>query len=358
MLFLFSKVESANSGERMPDLTARRQAILGIVVREYIATATPVGSQTIAQRYGLGVSPATIRNEMAYLEEQGYLTHPYTSAGRVPTVRGYRYFVERLMEEVELPLSEQRMIRHQFHQAGMELEQWMRLSAAVLAHTAQAAALVTAPRPPLCRFKHLELISIRDLLVLLILVLRDGRVRQQMLTAAQPIAQEELSHIANRLNDLLAGLSRHEIPRAVPPLPALEEQVVEHVVDLMRQVDRQNGYEIYRDGLSHVLQEPEFAEVERMQRVIHMLERGGILESLLSQVALSRRGVQIVIGGQGRWEELSDYSLVLARYGVVEQAMGVLGVLGPVRMPYERAVSTVRYVADLMSDLIEQLYGY
>jgi len=172
----------------MQELAPRREAILGIVVREYIATATPVGSRTIAQRYGLGVSPATIRNEMAHLEEAGYLTHPHTSAGRVPTVKGYRYFVERLMEEVELPLAEQRMIRHQFHQAGMGLEEWMRLSAAVLAHTARAAALVTAPRAPLCRFKHLELISLRDPLVLLILVLQDGTVKQQMLTAAQPIA--------------------------------------------------------------------------------------------------------------------------------------------------------------------------
>jgi len=342
----------------MQELTPRREAILGIVVREYIATATPVGSRTIAQRYGLGVSPATIRNEMAHLEEAGYLTHPHTSAGRVPTVKGYRYFVERLMEEVELPLAEQRMIRHQFHQAGMGLEEWMRLSAAVLAHTARAAALVTAPRAPLCRFKHLELISLRDPLVLLILVLQDGTVKQQMLTAAQPIAQEELSRIANELNDLLEGRSRHEIPRAVPPFPALERQVVEHVVDLMGQVDRLSRHEIYRYGLTHVLREPEFAEAERARQVIRMLEQSDLLEIILPQVALSRRGVQVIIGGQGRWEELRDYSLILARYGVVEEAVGVLGVLGPIRMPYARAISTVRYVADLMSDLMEQLYGY
>lgn len=342
----------------MQDLTPRRQAILGIVMREYIATATPVGSRTIAQRYGLGISPATIRNEMAYLEEAGYLTHPHTSAGRVPTVKGYRYFVERLMEEVELPLAEQRTIRHQFHQAGMELEEWVRLSAAVLAHTAQAAALVTAPRAPLCRFKRLELISLHDPLALLILVLQDGTVKQQMLTVAQPIAQEEMSRIANKLNDLLDGLSRHEVPHAVPPLSALEEQVVEHVVDLMGQVDRLIRHEIYRYGLPHVLREPEFAEAERAQQVIRMVEQSDLLETVLCQVALSRRGVQIVIGGQGHWEDLRDYSLVLARYGVVEQAMGVLGIMGPIRMPYERAVSTVRYVADLMSDLLQQRYGY
>jgi heat-inducible transcriptional repressor len=214
-----------------------------------------------------------------------------------------------------------------------------------------------APRASLCRFKHLELISLRDTLVLLILVLRDGMVRQQMVTVTQFVAQEELSRIANMLNDLLDGLSRHEIPRTIPPHPAMEEQVVEQVVDLMGQVDRLSRHEIYRYGLTHVLEEPEFAEAEQVRQVIHVLEQSDLLEAILSRVALSRRGVQIVIGGQGSWEDLRDYSLVLARYGVVEQAMGVLGVLGPIRMPYERAVSTVRYVADLMSDLLGQVYG-
>jgi len=167
-----------------------------------------------------------------------------------------------------------------------------------------------------------------------------------------------LSRIANELNDLLEGRSRHEIPRAVPPFPALERQVVEHVVDLMGQVDRLSRHEIYRYGLTHVLREPEFAEAERARQVIRMLEQSDLLEIILPQVALSRRGVQVIIGGQGRWEELRDYSLILARYGVVEEAVGVLGVLGPIRMPYARAISTVRYVADLMSDLMEQLYGY
>lgn len=154
----------------MGDLTSRQQLILGLVVKEYIEGALPVSSKAI-EAYGLGVASATIRNEMAFLEEQGHLTHPHTSAGRVPTEKGYRYFVEHLMRESHLPLEDQRTIQHQFHQVGVDLEQWMRLAASVLAHTSAAAALVTSPRTESCRLKHVELISLYETMALLIVVL-------------------------------------------------------------------------------------------------------------------------------------------------------------------------------------------
>ncbi len=341
----------------MSRLTERRETILGIVVREYIATATPVGSKTIAEEHHLSISPATIRNEMALLEEQGYLTHPYTSAGRIPTQKGYRYFVEHLMEETELPLAERRMIRHQFYQAGMELEQWMRLAAAVLANTAQSAALVTAPKAVSCRFKHLKLISIHDLLALLILVLREGTVKKHMMPLAQPMTQSELNRITNRLNAILADSSYDEVAAGLPHLSPFEERVVNCVIEMMEQVDRWSSSEIYRNGLSHILRQPEFAEVERLWQFLRVLEQGSILESLLAEVWASN-GVQVIIGGEGRWGEINGCSAILSRYGITGEAGGVLGVLGPTRMAYERAVSTVRYVAGLMSSLIRKLYGY
>jgi len=191
----------------MDDLTARQQAILGLVVKEHVSTALPVSSKAIVEAYGLGISPATVRNEMACLEESGYLTHPHTSAGRVPTDKGYRYFVERLLGETELPLAERRMIRHQFHQVRPEMDQWLRLSASVLAQAAQSLAWITAPSTPQCLFKHLELISIRDALTLVVLVLQGGTVKQRMLTLAQALSQEELSRIAAHLNEFFSGLT-------------------------------------------------------------------------------------------------------------------------------------------------------
>lgn len=342
----------------MNPLTQRQRAILGMVVRTYIDTAAPVGSATIARWYALSVSPATVRHEMAALEEMGYLTHPHTSAGRVPTIVGYRYFVEQLMEDADLPLEEQRMIRHQFHQAGMDIAEWVRLAAAVLARAAHSAALVTPPQAPESRFKHLQLISIRDPLVLLVVVLEDGTVQQQMLTTSQPISQENLSRLSNRLNAHLAGLARREIAASTVPLSSLEQEVVEYTLGIMGEVDRQVNIQVHRDGLANILSAPEFAETEKVQGVLRILEEGALLEAVLAEVGLARRGVQVIIGGEGRWDEMRDYSMVLARYGAPHDAVGVLGIFGPVRLPYERAVYSVRYVARLMTDLVRDLYGY
>jgi len=340
----------------MEELTDRRQAVLGLVVRQYIATATPVGSKTIVEQYGLGVSSATIRNEMAYLEEQGYLTHPHTSAGRVPTEKGYRYFVERLMGEAELPLAEQRTIRHQFHQARLDLEQWMKLAAAVLARTAHSTSLVAAPTVAQCRFKHLELIAAYGSRLLLVLVLRGGMVKQQMLILTHPVAQEELNQVANRLNDLLTGLSADQIMASSHRVTPLEEQIANLVIEMMGGSETRSSGEIYRDGLLNIFRQPEFSEIENVRQIIRVVEEQNLLEAILAEV-LNSSGVQVIIGGEGRWDELSECSVVLAPYGEAGRAVGALGVLGPMRMRYERAISTVRYVADLLSDLIYDLYG-
>jgi heat-inducible transcriptional repressor len=339
------------------ELTTRQRTILGLVIREYVATAIPVGSKSITEQYGLRVSSATVRNEMAYLEELGYLTHPHTSAGRVPTEQGYRYFVQQLMGEIELPLAEQRTIRHQFYQVHLDLEQWMRLAAAVLARTARTAAVVTSPRPNHCRFKHVELISTHGPLVLLILVLEKGLVKQQMLTLTEVRGQEDLSRMSNWLNDAFRGLTADEIATESMTLPAFEQEVGHTIAEIMRSVDRRGG-EVYHDGLLNVVDQPEFIASEGFQQVLRVLEERALLEAILSDaLSFASNGVQVVIGGEGHWDELSECSLVLTRYGVNGEATGALGVLGPTRMPYERAVSTVRYVSRLLSDLLSGLYG-
>lgn len=340
----------------MEKLTDRRQAVLGLVVRQHITTAVPVSSKTIVEQYGLGISSATIRSEMAYLEEQGYLTHPHTSAGRVPTEKGYRYFVERLMGEAELPLAEQRTIRHQFHQARLDLEQWMRLAAAVLARTAYNTSLVAAPIVAQCRFKHLELIAAHGSRILLVLVLREGVVRQQLLTLTHPVAQEELNQVANHLNDLFTGLSADPIATSSYQLTPFEEQIVNLIIEIMEDAEARSSGEIYHDGLLNIFRQPEFSEIENVRQIIRILEEQSLLEVILAEV-LNSSGVRVIIGGEGRWDELSECSVVLAPYGEAGRAVGALGVLGPMRMRYGRAISAVRYMADLLSDLIYDLYG-
>jgi len=338
--------------------TPRQQMILGLVVREYVRTAAPVGSRTLVEKYGLGVSPATVRNELARLEEMGYLTHPHTSAGRMPTDRGYRYFVERLLRESELPVAERRTIAHQFQQVRQDVEEWMPLAASVLARTTRSAALVTAPRAAQARYRHLQLISTQGRLVLLVLVLQGGMVKQQMLTLPEPLPQPALSEAADRLNQLCAGLTAEEIEPRIPSLPPFEAEIAWLAVEIMRRAGTTTADEIYHDGLSELLQEPEFTEGSQAQGILRVIEERSFLEAVLAD-ALSPTtigSVRVMIGGEGRFDELQACSLVLTRYGVSGLATGALGVLGPTRMGYGRAISAVRFVAGLLSELVREVF--
>src|SRR5688572_17353548 len=192
-------------------LSERQRAILRLVVQEYVTSGRPVGSKTLVDRHRITFSSATIRSEMADLEAAGYVQHLHTSGGRVPTDAGYRYFVHHLLGDVELPSSEQIMIRHQFRQVELQLEQWMELAATVLAHAAGNVSLVTAPRTATTRFRHLELISLQPRLGLLILVTTDSAVRQLMVHWPEDTEQEALSALADTLSIELRGLSAEEI---------------------------------------------------------------------------------------------------------------------------------------------------
>lgn len=342
------------------ELTERRRRILKAVVQQYIDTATPVASQDLAA--AMGVSSATVRNEMAALEDAGLLTHMHTSAGRLPTDLGYRFFVENLMERTALSPQEQRTIKHQFYQVRSELDQWIHLAAAVMARTAQTAAVVTPPRAYESRFKHLELIAINDAMTLLILVLHDSTIKQQTIPSDEQHSQEQLSRIAARLNHLcreatapaISALSQD--PAVDPPFSPFERTALELAVRAMGQFEEQVNELIHHDGVLEMLTQPEFMQVGRVREVLSILQGGKVLDTLIPQ-ALASDGVQVIIGGEHSRDELRDYSVILSRYGVNNEVVGVVGVLGPRRMAYPRSISTVRYIATVMSDLLGDLYG-
>lgn len=341
----------------MADLSERQKFLLALVIRDYIETAQPVGSLRLVEYYKLDVSSATIRNEMVALTEMGYLRQPHTSAGRIPTEEGYRYFVRQLMGNTELPDPTKRTITHQFYQVGTDIDRWMRLAASVLAHQSQAASLVTAPHPERAIFKHLELISTHGRQVLMVLVLSGGEISQQMLALAEPVSQEQLSQVAQSINRVCAGMDGDGIHKLPMPSDALEQDIRKLLLSGMRRTGQELTGELYRDGLSHVLMEPEFGEADRARRALRILEERPLLEDLLNRTVLSNEmgGVQVLIGGEGTWEELRDCSIVLARYGAPGLSTGTLGVLGPMRMPYGHTISTVRFVAGLLSDLVEDM---
>jgi len=338
----------------MHPLSERQRNLLLIIIRDYIDSAQPVGSKRIVEHYRLDLSSATIRNEMAALTELGYLRQPHTSAGRVPTEEGYRFFVSQMMNQAELPKAVQHTISHQFNQARADVDQWMHLAASVLAHQSQGASVVTAPRADSARFQHVELISTQGRQVLMVLVLVGGEVSQQLLTLAEPVTQERLSQTASHLNGLLAGRAANEIESASARFDALDQDILFLIIQELHRTAQSLSGEVYIDGLTNVLSEPEFAESDEARRALRLFEERSSLQDLLSRTITNSAvgGLQVLIGGEGGWEELRQCSMVLARYGVPGLATGTLGVLGPMRMSYARTIPTVRYVAGLLSSWV------
>jgi heat-inducible transcriptional repressor len=345
-----------NDAGMVTQLSERQRRLLNIVIQEYVQTAQPVGSTTIAQSYEMSVSPATIRNDLAALEREGLLTHPHTSAGRVPTDAGYRYFVQNLLREAELSSVERHDIRSQFSLARQELDQWLRMSTAVLARTSQNAAWATAPRATKARYKHMELVAIHDTKVLLILVLQEGTVKQQLLDLDQPMEQGELSQTSNELNDHLTKADAATVATKYNNLSLFARQVARLVAEIMERIDNQFSGQIFSDGLAQILEAPEFAGSDNVRRIVQVFEQRSVLTQVLGEYADSA-DVQVVIGGDGRYAELQDISLVIGRYGASDRGTGLLGVIGPLRMSYGRTIGAVRFVAALMSEMVEEIVG-
>ena len=343
-------------------LDARSQAILRAVIEEYVDSATPVGSQALVDRYGLGVSSATVRSILAELEAAGLLTHPHTSAGRIPTDAGYRYYVETIVESVPLPAVEQLMIRHQFGQVEFASEHWFRLAATTLASVTRAAGLATPAKPRAAHIRRLDLVLINDRLASLILVLREGAIKQALVNLDAPTDQDALSAVAGLLNDRIVGLTATGVAAAVErideevPLGALARRVGERIVRTLREYDAALIEEVFSDGLLNVMEAPEFARSDKLRRVFSALENRAYLGELIGSVAGSDR-VRIFIGNENQPIEMREVSLVLAPYGRPGRAIGVVGVLGPTRMSYSQAIGTVRFVSGLMNELVDHLYA-
>ncbi len=335
-------------------LSERKEHILRIIVGEYISLASPVGSEAIARRYGLGLSAATIRNEMARLEEDGYIIRPHISGGGIPSDRGYRYYVESMVQE-EVPLEEQRMLSHLFLQVERELAEWNRLAAALLARMVHNVAIVTSPKAAASRVKHLELVALQESLALLILLFQQAKLRQQLVAFDEVISQGELGAISRKLNALFQGLTRSQVLARSEGLSPIEEQVKNAVVQIMAGEDERKYEEPYIEGLRHILTQPEFAHAQNMLCLMEVLESRDMVRYLLPEM-LVEGGVRVIIGAENREDAMKECSMVVTRYGVPGEVNGVLGVIGPRRMPYGRAISSVRYMGSLMSDLVAELY--
>ena len=345
-------------------LDLRSESILRAVIEEYVTTATPVGSQALVERYRLGVSSATVRSILAELEANGLLTHPHTSAGRIPTDSGYRFYVESIVEAVPLPAVEQLMIRHQFGQVEFASEHWFRLAATTLASVTRSAGLATPAKPRDAHIRRIDLVAINERMASLILVLREGAIKQALITVDgdDAIDQPTLNAVAARLNERLVDMTASRAEARIAALDAedrvdaLARRVGDRVVKVVREYDAEAIEEVFSDGLLNVMEAPEFAQSDKLRRVFNALENRAYLGQLVGSVAGSG-SVQVFIGHENQPLEMRDVSLVLAPYGRPGRAIGVVGVLGPTRMSYSQAIGTVRFVSGLMNELVDHLYA-
>jgi len=346
------------------ELTDRQRTVLRAVVEDYVLTAVPVGSKALLGRYALGVSPATVRGAMAELEALGLLSHPHTSAGRVPSDLGYRLYVESLMREAELDQADRLMIRHQFSQVQLTSNDWLRLAASILAGSTRSAAVVTPARARRARFGHVQLVALADGTRLLVLVLGDGNVVQRRLDRAAleralpdaVIDQAALDQAAAALNVELGGLSGPQVARRHSKLAALPAHIAEVISHLLEEADSVIVEDVFTDGIVNVLEQPEFAEGSKLRPILEVLQRSDFLQQLVP-VMTRAGGVHVIIGRENTNDAMHEVSLVFAPYGAPDRALGMLGVLGPTRMRYPRAIPTVRYLSSLMNELINSHYG-
>ena len=337
----------------MPGLTPREETILSSIIRQYIERALPVSSASVLEECGLDVSSATVRNDVARLEEEGLILRPHHAAGSVPSDQGYRYYVGTLSQP-QLPLEEQFLINHLFHQVEDKLEDWLNLAASLLAQKTRSVAVVTAPRPTASRFKHLELVSLQPKLTLAVLVLEGAKVRQQLLSFDEDTPQEELSRLSARLNKVLGGLNAAKARAKSSGLPEAEKRIAESVLRMMEAEDQRVSQEIFLDGWHYLLAQPEFSHSERLAGLMGMVEERRLAE-LMS--AGTEQGLQVFIGKENQSEAIKDCSLIISHYGLPDEPLGAVAVVGPTRMAYQRAIPVLSYISSLISLLVAELYG-
>ena len=365
------------SSERHTDsLSDRRAGILQLVIQDYIETATPVASRHVVEKYALPASPATIRHEMHALEQEGYLTHPHTSAGRVPSNRGYRHFVQSLMGHAELGMAEQASVRHQFFQAAPAVDEWVELAATVLARSLGLLVIVAPPHPERLRVRQLELISLNELLVLMIVVVQEARMIRQLMPLPQPIEVDELDDLATKLSWMLRGQSAPDVRQAArQAIDAPDTHPVEHfVLDTLAQVldrDALRAGVPSIAGLGGMMAQPEFQHepmrsLELIELVDHQAAEDLIPAAVIEDVAQQgdlRGAMHVLIGDDHPTELLQECSLVLAPYGSsllpndAPEIPGYVGIIGPTRMNYPRSIAAARFYSQLLQEMIDAVYG-
>jgi heat-inducible transcriptional repressor len=316
----------------------------------------PVASQALVSRHFVNLSSATVRNELSELVDLGYLVQPHTSAGRMPTDRGYRYFVDFLMDLAPVPREIDAFIEGELSVAG-DTQVLVEKVANVIAYVTQNAAVVTAPHGPQARIKHLDLVSLEPQEVLVVLLVEGNLIRQQVISIGAPAKQAELTRMANKVNRELKGEDRGEVARRAARLPAgLEQEVMAQLVEALELFERGAGTLVVHDGVRNLIKQPEFSQASRLHEVLEVLEETRYLAALLQELAAASE-LQIVIGSEHQTSQLRSCAVILTTYGPSRRIKGVLGVVGPTRMDYAATVGRLQTVAKHASERMAEAFA-
>lgn len=343
----------------MMELGERKRRILGAIVHDYVEMAEPVGSEALAQRHNLGVRPATIRNEMAAMSELGYLRQPHTSAGRIPSDLGYRYYVDRLMPAAKLRAGESRRAVHGYNRCAAEIDELLQQTCRILSGLTTCASLATPPRSDSVYIKHVAVSMVSPGKLLVVTVLNMGHIDHRMLDFDGVLTSTDLLAVGNLVNERLKGADVHNIsgragnnfPLGLSGLKGLYSTIAALVREALASAESDD---IYVDGTSNILREPEFSGADRMTAMLGALEHRKALYQVLS-TALLGPDVTVIIGSENRFEEMNECSFVAAPYSVGGKVCGSIGVVGPTRMDYCRAVGAVKFMASNLSEMLTSL---
>jgi heat-inducible transcriptional repressor len=333
-------------------LSPRQERILELVVEGYLEGGQPLGSKAIAAESALGVGPSTVRYELAMLEEQGLLAHPHTSAGRVPTDAGYRYFVDRLLEPPQRPSLEIELVRR-------EVDDAMRVAAETLSQVTSLLAVVTAPPIDTATIRHIEVLPLQPQVLMVVTITSTGGVAKRVLPFDAPVDPGLVSWAGEFLNERLVGLglgARMLVNRlSDPTLPATERRFLESLAPAFTELAATAGETLYVDGAARLFAEHRFQELPQINELMGFLERRVELLGALS-AALSAPDVLVRIGAENELPALRSVTLVAKGYGLPGRPLGAVSLLGPVRMDYGIAISTVREAARQLSRFVADVY--
>ncbi len=343
----------------MPNIDDRKSRILQAIIEDYVATAEPVGSRTIARRYHLGVSPATIRNEMSDLEELGFLEQPHTSAGRVPSDRGYRYYVDCLMGHSDVGPREEEVIRRTFERKIREIDILMRETARLLSDTTHYTSVVIGPQSERSTFREVQLVPMAGDRALLIYSTDRGFSENQVIEMPLEFTMLELQRVSNVLNEHLRGqpleaLTRTTISQLREELHRYGHLLEQALEFLSMELEPGQRQRIFLGGTTNILAQPEFRDLDKVRGLLNVLEQDDMVVDAVGNPGDQAKGVSVSIGEEIKVREMHECSMVTATYRIGDRTVGRLGVLGPKRMEYSKVVALVGEVAEHLNDTIER----